>query len=182
MSKYILGHRAKTRSAVIRYTVLTAVLLVVVAVLQVSLLSRFRLFGVVPDLMICTVLCLSFFGGRYMGAIVGIAGGFLIEAIGGGAGLVLLPLFYLLFGYLTGHYARAIIPRSYPSYLVYLGFAVILRMALTLLYACMTYQSIRLPTLFVQTLLPEALLTAAVGCLIYFPMLGFFKLLDQRKI
>ena len=180
MSKYILGHRAQTRSVAVRYIVLIGLLLVAAAVLQVSFFSRFRLFGAVPDLMICTVLCLSFFSGRYTGAITGIAGGFLIEAIGS-SGLTLLPLFYLFFGYLIGHYSRAIIPRRYTSYLVYLGFAVLLRVSLTLLYACMTYQSIELSIFFVRTMLPEAAVTAAAGSLLYFPMLLLCRVLEKRK-
>jgi hypothetical protein len=56
MSKVILGHRAQTRARSIRYTVLVSLLLLLAAVLQVTLLSRYRLLGAVPDLMIVTVL------------------------------------------------------------------------------------------------------------------------------
>lgn len=180
MSKYILGHRAQTRSTAIRYTLIVGALLILTACLQTSLLSRFRLFGAVPDLMICTVLCLSFFGGRYMGAITGIAGGFLIEALGS-FGISLLPLLYLFFGYLIGHYARAVIPKRYVSYISYLGITVLLKVAITLLYICMTYRNIDLPKQFVQILLPEAILTAALGAIWYFPMLLFFKGLSKIK-
>ena len=182
MAKYILGRRAQTRSEAIKYTVLIGCLLVLVAVLQVSLFGRFRLFGAVPDLMLCTLLCLAFFDGRYTGGLAGIAGGFLIEALGGGAGGVyLLPLIYFLYGYLVGHYCRAVIPKRFASYSFYLFTALALRATVTLLYACLTYERIRLPYLFLQVLLPEAAGTLLIGCLWYFPMLLFCRLLRQTQ-
>ena len=143
MSKYILGHRAQTRTRSIRYTVLVSALLILAAVLQVSVFSRFRLLGAVPDLMICIVTCVAFFNGRYHGAITGIAAGALIETLAS-TGIVLLPLFYMLFGYIAGHYARAVQPKRFIPYLFYLMFALFLRAGLTVLYACLMYRNIHL--------------------------------------
>ncbi|MBQ2735076.1 MAG: hypothetical protein IJF33_04515 [Clostridia bacterium] len=181
MAKYVLGRRAQTRSEAIKYTVLIGCLLVLVAVLQVSFFGRFRFFGAVPDVMLCTVLCLAFFYGRYTGSISGMAGGFLIEAIGGTGGVVLLPLIYFLYGYVVGYYCRAVILKRFSSYSFYLFTAVALRAAVTLLYACLTYKRIRLPYLFLQILLPEAVGTLLVGCVFYFPMRLFYHLLHQRR-
>ena len=181
MSKYILGRRAQTRSEAIKYTAAIGGLLVLVSVLQVSFFARFRFFGAVPDVMLCTVLCLAFFCGRYTGAISGMAGGFLIEAIGGTGGVVLLPLIYFLYGYVVGHYCRAVILKRFSSYSFYLFTAVALRAAVTLLYACLTYERIRLPYLFLQILLPEAAGTRLVGCVLYFPMRLFYRLLHQSR-
>ena len=52
-----MGHRAQNRSLVARYVIYIGILLVLASVLQVSFLSRYRIFGVVPDLMLCTVIC-----------------------------------------------------------------------------------------------------------------------------
>ena len=179
MSKYIMGHRAKTRSVIIKYTVIVGLLLIVLASMQASLLSRFRIFGAVCDLMICAVVCMAFLGGRHMGAIVGIAGGFLVEALGS-TGVMLLPLFYMLLGYIVGHYARAM-QKKYTSYLLYLGLTLLYRAVITLFYTCITYQSINLPQIILRILLPEAILTAIAGCVIYFPMLLLFWGLEKIR-
>lgn len=179
MSKFILGHRAQTRSRSIRYTVLVSLLLILVAVLQVTLFSRYRLMGAVPDLTLCTVLCLSFFCGRYVGAVSGIGAGFLIEAIGA-HGVTLLPVCYLFIGYLVGHYAKSGARRSYLSYLPYLGVTLVVRMALTVLYACINYQTIHLLEILLQSVLPELLVTAIAGCILYFPMLLFCGWLEKK--
>ncbi len=176
--KYIMGHRAQARERVVRYIVLTAILLVICATVQVSVLSRFRILGTVPDMMLCVVLLLGYFGGRQLGAICGIAAGVLVEAMGS-HGIVLLPLFYLFCGYLTGHYARSL-TRGFLLYLPYLGIALPCRAAVTLLYASLTYQSIHLTDLLIQTMLPELLLTAALGCALYYPMRGFYGLLERK--
>lgn len=181
MSKYILGHRAQTRADAIRYTLWTGCVLLLVAVLQVSVLARFRPLGAVPDLMLCTVLCCAFFGGRYMGGIVGIAGGFLIGAMGSVSWLCLLPLCFFFLGYLTGYYARVLSQSGYLSYLIYLGSALVLRVILTTVDTYVHYSNVAPGQLILQTLLPEAIGTAALGCVLYFPMLLFFRVLEGRK-
>ena len=177
--KYILGHRAQTRTIAIRYTVLVGILLLILSVLQVSLFSRFRLLGAVPDLMICAVLCIAYFNGKFVGAITGIAAGFLIEAIGSG-GVMILAVCYLFCGYLVGHYARTAIPRRYSVYLIYLAVILLYRAAITVFYACISYADINLPLILLQSVLPELLVTAIAGCIMYFPMLLFCKFLDKK--
>ncbi len=171
----IAGYAAQTRSKIIAYTVCLSLLVLLTAVLQVSVFARFSIFGATPDLMICTVLCIGFFVGRYAGAITGIGAGFLIEAMGS-VGISLLPLFYLFVGYLAGHYARAIYPKRYTAYLFYLLFAVLLRMIITLTYIVLTYESFHLLGVIGKILLPEAADTAVAGCILYFPI----KLLCTR--
>lgn len=179
MSKYILGHRAQARTRSIRYTVLVSVLLILAAVLQVTVFSRFRLLGAVPDLMICAVLCLSFFCGRYVGAVSGVGAGFLIEVIGS-HGITLLPVCYLFIGYLMGYYARTAVNKSYIAYLPYLGVTLACRAAITVLYACLNYQSIHLLKILLQTVLPELAVTAIAGCLLYFPLKLFCGWLEKK--
>ena len=176
--KYILGHRAQLRSRIIRYILFVGLLLVTLSVLQVSLFSRFRLLRAVPDLMICTVLCIGFFGGCYMGAVTGIAAGVLIEAIGS-TGIVLLPLAFMLCGYLAGHFAKTLGHNSYVPYLVYLALTLLYRAVITLLYACMTYKNIHLPKILIQSVLPEMLVTAIAGLILYFPLKLFCKWTDR---
>ena len=177
--KYILGHRAQLRSRVIRYILLVGLLLIATAVLQVSLFSRHRLLGAVPDLMICTVLCLSYFSGRYMGAVTGIAAGFLIEAIGS-TGIVILPVCYLFLGYLVGNYAKTLGPRSYVSYLIYLAITLGYRAMITVLLSCMSYRTVHLPKILLYSVLPELLVTAIAGCLLYFPLMAFCAYLEKK--
>lgn len=178
--KYIMGRRAQTRTKVIRYTVWIGLLLTLLAVMQVSFFPRFPLFGGIPDLMIVAVLCLSYFSGRYMGAIAGIAAGFLIDAIGA-TGIVILPVCYLFLGYLAGHYTKVLGHSGYASYLVYLGVTLLYRAVITVLLACMSYSSVNLIKILIYAVLPELLYTAIVGCLLYFPLKIFCVFLEKKQ-
>lgn len=165
----ILGYRARNRSKIILHILVIGLLLTVFASFQVSFLSKLRFLGAVPDLMLCAVLCMAYFCGRYTGATTGIAAGFLIEALGS-QGISLLPVFYFLIGYIAGHYAKAVIPKRYTVYLIYLICALFLRAGATVTYTCLTYAHIHLPHILLYTVLPEMAGTALVGLVLYFPM------------
>ena len=63
--------------------------------------------------------------------------------------------------------------------MAYFGVSLLLRAAVTLLYACLHYKSIHLPVLLLYTLLPELLLTAALGCALYYPLTLFYGFLEK---
>lgn len=167
--KYILSQSARMRRLTWRYTLLLGALLLLLALLQVSFFSKIRLIDATPDLMIIAVLCLSFFGGRHMGAVVGIAAGFLIDSLGA-TGIVLLPLCYFLLGYLAGHFASRSSRQGYVTYLAYLGITLLYRAAITFVYVLITYESLQFGALLTQVLLPEMLNTALAGLALYFPI------------
>ena len=170
----MMGFESKARSRLVMFGIWLALILLLGAILQTSVFGKFTYIGAVPDIMLCIVLSISFFSGRHYGAITGIAAGALIEAMAS-SGIVLLPLFYMLFGYLTGHYARAVQPKRFIPYLFYLMFALFLRAALTILYACLTYQSIHLVQFLIHAVLPEMLTTAVAGVCLYLPLKLFCR-------
>ena len=178
--KYIFGYRWKNRSAVIRYVICTVLLLLLAAVLQVTLLSKFRLLGVLPDLMLCTVVCVAFFCGRYMGAITGIAGGFLIYALGS-PGITLLPLVYFLCGYITGHYAKSVGEVGYLSFVGYISASAAIRVVVSGICSFLEHSDLRFFHLLLHTLLPEFLLTLILGLILYFPLRAFSFFVMQKR-
>jgi len=176
--KYILGQQAQRRKRSVRYVVSITVLLLILSVLQVSFFGRFRLFGATPDLMIIGVLCIGFFTGQYTGAVCGIGAGFLIDALGS-TGVTILPVCYLLVGYLVGIYAKRTTNQGFVQYLIYLAITLLFRAAITVLYACLGYESLNLPLVLLYAVLPELLVTALAGLALYFPMRLFCGLLEK---
>lgn len=170
----VLGFEAKARSRLVVFAVSLGLLLLLGAIVQTSVFGKLTYKGAIPDIMLCIVLCISYFNGRHHGAITGLAAGALIETIAS-TGIVLLPLFYMLFGYMAGHYARAVQPKRFTPYLFYLMFALFLRAGLTVLYACLTYQSIHLVQILIHAVLPEMLATAIAGVCLYIPIKLFCK-------
>ncbi len=165
----MMGFEAKARSKTVVFAIAIALLILIGGTLQTSVFGKLTYIGAVPDIMICLVLCMAYFDGRHAGAIMGLAAGAFIEAIAS-HGIVLLPLFYMLLGYVVGHYARAVQPKRFLTYLFYLAITLFLRAGITILYACLTYQSIHLLQIFIHAVLPEMLTTAIAGLALYFPM------------
>ena len=170
----IMGFEAQARSRLVVFGVSLALLILGGAILQTSVFGKLTYIGAVPDLMLCIVLGVAYFNGRHHGAITGLASGALIEAIAS-SGIVLLPLFYMIFGYVVGHYARAVQPKRFIPYLIYLLFALLLRAGITFLYTCLIYQQIHLLQIFAHAVLPEMLTTALAGICLYLPLKLFCK-------
>lgn len=72
-----------------------------IAVLQTSRLGNIGFFGVRPQLMLALVCAAAYFCGSATGAVCGIMGGALTDALGG-TGISILALLYMLIGYLIG--------------------------------------------------------------------------------
>ena len=170
----MMGFEAKARSRLVIFSVSLALLLLAGAIIQTSLFGKLTYVGAVPDIMLCIVTCIAYFNGRHYGAITGLVAGALIETIAS-SGIVLLPFFYMIFGYMAGHYARAVQPKRFIPYLFYLMFALFLRAGLTILYACLIYQNIHLLQILVRAVLPELLATAIAGICLYLPLMLFCR-------
>lgn len=164
----------------IRYTVSISALVLLVAVLQVSLFGTLQIFGTVPDLCICTVLLIAYFFGPYAGAITGIGAGFVIEALGT-LGISVLPVVYFLVGYFMGYFAKGVSGKRFFSYGIYLAVTLAVRSVTTVAYAGMNYQYLDLPKLFLQTVFPEAFLTAVCGCALYPAVKCFCRLVARER-
>lgn len=89
--------------------VVCGLLIVFFALIQTTLFTKFRLFGVVPDLMLPLVIAISMTEHEKWGAICGIVAAFVIDSLGS-TGLSILPILYMLCGYICGvltvHYFR----------------------------------------------------------------------------
>ena len=72
-----------------------------IVVLRTSSLGRIGLFGVKPQLGLALVCAAAYFCGSSMGAVCGTVTGVIVDALGG-AGISILALLYMLFGYLVG--------------------------------------------------------------------------------
>lgn len=179
MARYILGRQAQNRSKMIRYTVVIGLLLFFMAIIQTSVISRVKPFGVSSDVMISVVMGISFFCGCYTGAIVGIAAGFLTDALAS-VGLSVLPMIYLLIGYVVGYYVKALGGKGYLSYLICLGIILPVRFLITLIMTLISVNGFHFPTFLITLALPELLGTAIFGLLLYFPIWGICAWLKRR--
>lgn len=167
--KYIFGRISQNRAKALKYILTETVLFLILIVLQTSVLSRYQIFGVTPDLCYAALILLSYFCGREVGAVTGIAVGFAVEAVGS-VGISLLPIFYLFCGYVCGYFTKVIAQKGFVPFLTVLAAAIPVRAVITLIYVCIQYSAIHLPKLLIYMILPEAAVTLAFALLMFYPM------------
>lgn len=168
-TKYILGRQAQNRSKIIRYCTVIGITLFLFAIIQTSVLSRVKPFGVTPDIMLSTVLVFSVYCGCYTGAITGITAGFLTDALGS-VGFSILPIVYFLIGYIAGYVSKLLNLRNSVSYLVCLAVSLPLRGITSCIYSLLSVAEFHFPTFLLELALPEMLGTAIFGILVFLPI------------
>ena len=176
--KYIFGRAAQNRARAAKFILTESALFLTVIVLQTTLFARIRVFGAVPDLSYATLILIAYFCGREVGAVTGIAAGFAVDALGS-VGISLLPILYLLCGYVFGHYTGAIQPKRFTAFLTVLGAAIPVRTVITFIYICINYSTIHILELTVRTLLPEAAGTLLAALVLYYPVKMICKFMNR---
>lgn len=150
------------------------------AVLQTAFFSRFGLFDSTPDLMFAGVITISMFEGEKGGGIAGIAAGFLIESIGG-VGLSLLPLPYMLCGYICGLCFNYIYNRNFATWALFILISFIFREVFTLMYISIIRPSTSFFYAFRSVLLPEYFSSVLAAPLLYFLIRPVAKLFHRGR-
>lgn len=152
-----------------KFILTEAVLFLAVITLQSSVFARLTIFGGVPDLCYLTLLLIAYFCGKETGAVTGIAAGFAVEALCS-QGISLLPVVYLFCGYLCGYFTRAITQKQLVPFFTVAAVALPVRLAVTLVYICLTYDQIHLLNILLKTLLPQFFATAVFVPILFFPV------------
>lgn len=133
-----------------------AVLLVFFSLLQTTLFTRFKPFGAVPDLVLPLVVAVSMTEKEKWGAVFGIIAAFVIESLGGSS-VTLLPLPYMLTGYLAGicttHYFR----DAFAVRVMYTFVSAAARAVFTLLALVLTLGDFNLILCLTDIVVPEFL-------------------------
>jgi len=104
------------------------------------------------------------------GAVAGIGGGVLLEALGGGAHILLMPLFYMLCGYIFGIVSRVFLNRNFISWLLYILIGTAMRGALSLFHLMLTEVDVNIYLMFTEVIIPEYFITLICAVPMYFPV------------
>ncbi len=150
-----------TVSEVVKHIVyaITGILLIL---MQISFFPQIKPFGASPDILIVAVFAVAMFENERLGAIFGLAVGFVVEAAGG-VGISLLPLVYMLVGYICGIVATEYYKRSFVLFLIFDACILLVRMFTTLLYIVFTWSVVDISVVLPQVLIPEALSTLVIS-------------------
>lgn len=168
------------RATLIKRAIFVGAVLFLLCIVQTTVLGRWKLFGAVPDLMLCAVVLLGFCNGREEGAIGGIAAG-TMSAMLGTVGVTVDPIFYMMMGYVCGYFARAVYPKRFLPYLFFLGATLPFGAVRTVISACLAHGNPRPAMLFLYAVLPEAAGTFLCGAALFFPLRWLLAKKRERR-
>lgn len=150
-------------------------LMIFFALLQTTLFTKFRPFGAVPDLILPLTVAVSMTEKERWGAVFGLVGAFVIESLGGST-FTILPILYMLTGYICGilttHYFR----DSAATRALYTLATSFLRVIFTLLAIFATTGGVTLITAFAKAAIPEFF-----ACLLFAPLPNLAAKLCLRR-
>ena len=143
--------------------------------LQITLVPRYPIFGVSPDLILSCVLAAAMYEGGKFGAVMGVAAGFVIDAVGS-VGLSLSPLVYMLFGYIAGICAEFLFRRGLLFFTIAVSIGYFLRGFVTLINISAAWNHYSTGYVFLRVIFPEIGLSVLFSYMIYF----FFRLVAGK--
>ncbi len=171
---------SEEKGQVVKNVVIDGVILFLLCIFQTTVLGRWKIFGAVPDLMLCSVLLIGFCRGHEYGAVGGITAG-IFSATLGTVGVTVAPVFYFLVGYLCGYFARTVTQKSIAPYLFFLAISLPFGAIETAVQAILTKSDLNITALFLHAILPESAGTFLCGAILFFPLKTVFLREKKRK-
>lgn len=131
-----------------------ALLLIFFSLLQTTLFTRFRPFDAVPDLILPLVVAVAMVFREKWGAVFGLVAAFVIESLGGST-FTILPILYMLTGYIVGLCAIYYFRDSFAVRALYTVVTSLFRAGFTLVTVLATVGNINLITGISMVVFPE---------------------------
>ena len=170
------GNRSELWKRIVIYTLLTLFLSVAMS----SFFANLTWLPAIPDLMLGAVLAIAVLDDRRSAAIVAVAGGVAVDALGG-VGISLSPILYLAMVLSVGILCEKMLPR-FLSWLLLLLPSLLLRALFSFLGFWIYTGGGSFRGLLPEVLLPEAICTLLFCCPLYFlVMLCVLPLKTRRE-
>ena len=161
------GHKNNfSRSETIKRVIIYAVLVLFLSVAQCAFFSNLDICPATPDLVIGTIAAIALLDSIGSAVSVGIALGFVTDALGCSASFAFSAVFYLIVAVILGSLAEKMLPR-FMSWVLLLLPALILRSAYTTLCLCISIRSLPSIQVLGATLIPELIVTAILSIPLY---------------
>lgn len=157
------GFSFPSRASALKALVCTA-MMIIFALLETTFFSRFRILGVVPDLMLHFVLALSLSLDERWCAVFGIAAAVIVESLGT-SGLSFLVPVYMLAGYAGSVLSTMYFRDSFAVRALYVSAGALIRSLYTLVFILSTLGRVTFVFVFCAIIFPELIANLVLGCI-----------------
>lgn len=171
----VRGYGKRIDAGAVVKGIIFSLMLVVCAPIQVSF---FKVFGVVPAVVLSLVCAIGFVCGEMLGCICGIIGGTFLDIIGS-EGISLSPLLFMLAGFFCGYLLKIFLRKNFVSFMVYSAAVGAARACITLGYFALKASSFSIIDIFTGTIFPELAAFILLAPVSYFLCTGISRLTDR---
>ena len=159
----------------------SALLMIIMLLLQTTFFVRFAPFGKVPDIALIFVLAVGVCEGERWGAVFGLVAAFIIQAMGGsGMGPELLPLIYMPVGCVGGLLSKYYLRHTFPVMASYALAASLLRSIITVITASVMLNA-SLGEIILKIALPEYFSTVIISPLPFLSTWFILRLFHKTR-
>ena len=145
-------------------SLICAFLLVFFSLLQTTIFTKFKPFGAVPDFILPLTVAVAMTEREKWGAVFGLAGAFVIESLGGST-FTILPILYMLSGYVCGILTVNYFRDSVATRALFTLVTTLLHSVFTLIAINATAGNVTLISAFTKAVIPEFF-----ACLVFAPL------------
>lgn len=145
------------------------VALFLTSLLQTSFLPALGLFGAVPDLVLILTCGVAFYLGYVDGAMFGLVGGILLDALGG-TGFMLSPLLYVTLGVLLGWLSARFFANKFIYWIAFSLIFCFLKAFYSIFRICLESGVARLGAALLASVLPEFFGTFLLSLALAYPV------------
>ena len=162
-----------------RVAVYSAIFLILIFVLSILQTSNIRVFGATPDFLLALICAIGFIFGAGYGAVFGLISGISVLLLGS-TGFSLIPILYVLCGYLCGALISRFLSPNFLSFMTFGAIAGLLREIFTLIHFGLISSQFNLFELIKNVVIGEYF--SYFVCLIpaYFTVLGIYLLFKGK--
>lgn len=155
------------------------VLIILFAMLETTVFSRFKPFGAIPDLMFALTVAIAFSEGEKWGGVCGIISAVIIDALTG-VFFSLLPILYMMAGVLCGYLVRDFFSNTALPRVAVITLFTVGRSVVTLISA-VTVTDAPISEIMLDMVIPEYFSTVLMSAPVYLTVwLCYFKFHKTR--
>ena len=163
---------------IVRRVILISLTIFACFLLQTSIFSRFRIAGVVPNVLIIITSSFGFMRGRRYGGIVGFCCGILMDLFNSSL-FGMYALFFLLIGYLNGLFRKVFYGDDMKLPLLFVAVSDLMYGLFVFVFMFLRRSRVDIGFYFMNIMMPEMVYTICVTIPLYFVLDFVIRKMDQ---